>query len=303
MSITCTDIEDSELTRKASYKFTNKFVHVTSTLPPECVQFDKNTRFRKVFLPTKYKTIADDILNFEVREDDIWVITYPKSGTTLMSNIVWLLKNDLDFETDTTVRLNARVFYLESGLIFNDGYDQQAAIIINEMDRKLDIINAAKSPRIIKTHLHVNLLPKQIWTVKPKIIYVAREPKDVAVSFYHHYRNIQCYEGNFNDFMEAFLADHIIYAPIHDHIINYLKLRNEKNCFFTTYEEIQTDSLKVVKNINEFLGESYSDEQLMRVCEHVSFDKMKLNPGTNWERDIVWMEKLFNFQRPEKDFR
>lgn len=302
MSITCTDIEDSELTRKASYKFTNKFVHVTSTLPSECTQFEPNYKFRKIFLPANFKTMADDILNLQVRKDDIWIITYPKSGTTLMSDIVWLLKNNLDFETNNKIRLNERVLYLESKLIFNDGYDEQAAILINELNRRLDVVNTAKSPRIIKSHLHVNLLPKQIWTVKPKIIYVSRNVKDVAVSWYHHFRNIQGYEGDFNDFMDAFLAHHIIYAPYHDHVQNYLKLKNEENVFFTTYEEIQADSFDVVKRVSEFFGENYSDEQLKRLCEHVSFDKMKLNPGINWERDLSLLKSYFRFQPPDTNF-
>ncbi len=45
------------------------------------------------------------------------------------------------------------------------------------------------SPRTMKTHLSKNLLPPQIYTKKPKIIYIARNPKDVAVSFYYMHRN------------------------------------------------------------------------------------------------------------------
>lgn len=303
MSIMCTDIEDSDLTGKASYKFTNKFVHVSSTLPPECTQIDRNYHFRKIFLPAEYKAIANDLLNFEVREDDVWVITYPKSGTTLMCNIVWLLKNNLDFQTDTAVRLNARAPYLESRLIFNDAHDQRPGPLVNVMRGKIDIVNAAESPRVIKSHLHVNLLPRQIWTVKPKIVYVARDPRDVAVSCYHHYRNVQGYVGDFDDFMDAFLAEHIMYAPIQDHVQNFLQLRNEKNFFFTSYEEIQSNRFEVIRNVMKFLEASYSDEQLMRLCEHVSFEKMKSNSGANWEGDIALMEESFRFQRPDKGFR
>lgn len=34
----------------------------------------------KHILPSSYLAFADEIENFEVRDSDIWVITYPKSG-------------------------------------------------------------------------------------------------------------------------------------------------------------------------------------------------------------------------------
>ena len=37
--------------------------------------------------------MADRIYNFEVREDDIWVVSYPKTGTTLSLEMVWMIVN------------------------------------------------------------------------------------------------------------------------------------------------------------------------------------------------------------------
>jgi hypothetical protein len=36
--------------------------------------------------------------NFEVYSDDIWLTCYPKTGSTLVQEMVWLVNNDLDFE-------------------------------------------------------------------------------------------------------------------------------------------------------------------------------------------------------------
>ena len=35
-----------------------------------------------VWMPKKYRAAAEKIYNFEVKEDDIWIVTFPKCGTT-----------------------------------------------------------------------------------------------------------------------------------------------------------------------------------------------------------------------------
>ena len=46
-------------------------------------------------------------------------------------------------------------------------------------------IDDVPSPRIIKTHLPHKVLPKQLWEKAAKVIYIARNPKDLAVSYYN----------------------------------------------------------------------------------------------------------------------
>ena len=42
-----------------------------------------------VMLPSNFKNFAQKIWNFTVRKDDIWIVTYPKCGTTLTQEIMW----------------------------------------------------------------------------------------------------------------------------------------------------------------------------------------------------------------------
>jgi len=71
----------------------------------------------------------------------------------------------------------------------------------------MEIVNGMDSPRYIKTHLPLNLLPQELLTKRPKIIYVARNPKDQCVSFYHHRVLIEGYKGTVDDFVDEYVQD------------------------------------------------------------------------------------------------
>ncbi len=104
---------------------------------------------------------------------------------------------------------------------------------------------------------------------------MVRNPKDAAVSFYHHYRNIVGYRGNKEDFFEAFLNDMVIYAPFQDHILDFYNMRNEDNVLFLSFESMKRDIHSVIKKTMVFLNKEFDDNQINQLANHLSFDEMK----------------------------
>ena len=62
--------------------------------------------------------LQERIKQFELRPDDIWIITYPKCGTTWTQELVWMLVNDVNTEAGQ-VSLHERVPFLEMNCLLN----------------------------------------------------------------------------------------------------------------------------------------------------------------------------------------
>lgn len=53
------------------------------------------------------------VYEFQVRDDDTFVVSFPKCGTTWIQEATWLLSNNLDFNTANQQSLGARSAFLE----------------------------------------------------------------------------------------------------------------------------------------------------------------------------------------------
>lgn len=68
---------------------------------------------QKWLLPKSYENYADKIYNFQARPDDVFICTYPRSGTTWTQEMIWLIANNLDYETALKNSLLERFPFLE----------------------------------------------------------------------------------------------------------------------------------------------------------------------------------------------
>ena len=76
-----------------------------------------------------------------------------------------------------------------------------------------DKLDAMESPRVIKSHLPFYLLPPKLIDTC-KVIYVARNPKDVIVSYFYHHKfwdELHGFNGNLEEFAQFYIDDEGIY--------------------------------------------------------------------------------------------
>jgi hypothetical protein len=69
------------------------------------------------------------------------------------------------------------------------------------------LFDSMPSPRILNTHIYFRHLPKDFQNRKCKILYMLRNPKDVAVSFYNHHVKVLEYEysGSWEHYLTRYL--------------------------------------------------------------------------------------------------
>uniref|UniRef100_A0A1B6GG97 Sulfotransferase domain-containing protein n=1 Tax=Cuerna arida TaxID=1464854 RepID=A0A1B6GG97_9HEMI len=253
-------------------------------------------------MPEEYELYAERLHNFEVYEDDVWVISYPKCGTTWTQEMVWLIGNNCDFDAASDKLLLQRFPFLEAVSIIPQPQMDERAQFLDEhvlFADTIDFVEEQPSPRFIKSHLPVALLPKQIWTKKPKIIYVTRNPMDAAISYYHHHRLWNGYVGSYETFMEGFLQDKLVYSPFWEHVLEYKNMENQEHVLITSFEEMKADLKGVILRTADFMGKKLSDEQVEELMFHLSFANMKNNPAINGEDFIKEVKEKHDM--PEDD--
>lgn len=269
ISINCIPVQPKT---DCKYQYCASFIHVSPVDLPDIPIAKKWIHQRPSFFNDSYLQISELIADFEVRSDDIWVITFPKSGTTWTLEMIRMFNMDLDYDKAANIKQE-------------DCYDMIDVVNVYKHEglssHSLKKIAARPSPRIIKSHLPIELLPKSIWTAKPKIIITSRNPKDTCVSYFHHYRNLHSYKGDLESFVKIFLADEVLYAPFYERILNYWSARHEPNILFFTYEEMKSDLMSVLRKTQHFLGKSFSEDQLERLSRYLHVDTMTNNPNAN----------------------
>ncbi|XP_069462757.1 amine sulfotransferase-like [Ambystoma mexicanum] len=220
----------------------------------------------------------DAMFEEEIRDSDVLQVTYPKSGTVWMNQILCLIYNS-----------NHR-----NGSENIPTLDQIPSI---EYNFKHVDLKTRPSPRLMCTHLPYNLVPNGFRQKKGKVIYVYRNPKDALTSLYHFSKAFVPLKEfqNFEEAMDHFLSGNVGANSWFDHVKGYHEHRDEFNILFLVYEEMVKDLKSNVLRLCEFLGKPLEDAEVNMVVERATFKNMISDPMANCDSlpsDILQQDRV-----------
>lgn len=194
--------------------------------------------------------VQSPLEKFVPRGDDIFAVSYPRSGTTWVQMILYQLTTggEMNFGHITQV-----CPWLERAL--SHGAD----------------LDALPSPRVFKSHLPYSKIPKG----PCKYIYVARAGKDVAVSYGHFQKTHMGFKGTFEEFFEQFLAGEVHYGSWYRHVRGWWRRRKDANVLFLRYEDLLEDLEGCLRRMAAFLGREIPSERFPGILQRCSFAFMK----------------------------
>uniref|UniRef100_A0A8C9XPL3 Sulfotransferase n=1 Tax=Sander lucioperca TaxID=283035 RepID=A0A8C9XPL3_SANLU len=242
-----------------------------------------------------------NVQNFQARPDDILIATYPKAGNINSHE----QNNKKQYIKSWNIKKHSKQIFKKQ---------QQINPLLLPCETLLTLYlpfhtgkdladNLPTSPRLIKTHLPVQFVPKSFWEQNSTIIYVARNAKDNMVSYFHFDRmtRTQPEPGEWSSYIHRFMEGKMVFGSWYDHVNGWWKKKQtHSKLHYMFYEDLSEDTGREIDNLCSFLGLSRSDEEKKRVASGVQFDNMKKDDTTNYSTHCAMDFKISPFMRKGK---
>ncbi|XP_033108196.1 sulfotransferase family cytosolic 1B member 1-like [Anneissia japonica] len=122
-------------------------------------------------------------------------------------------------------------------------------------------------PRIVKKEI-----------LEGEVIYVARNPKDNAVSMYHFVLPVMKSVGvdfPWEAFLEMYSLGKQPFGSWASHVVPFWEHRNDSNFLFLKYEDMKADHTEAVRKIATHLGYSTSEDVIRKTVENSTAERTK----------------------------
>ena len=202
---------------------------------------------------------------FVVKDNDVFVVTFPRSGTTWTEQMVHLLVHNGE---QGEQRLTDAVPWLET--------------LPHRSSDMTEFLKTMPQRRLFTSHLPYPLMPSAKNTTA-KFVYVARNPKDVATSFYFHDQSKGGYDGTWEEHFQLFLDGGLTFGSYFDHVLPWWEAsQRDKNILFLKYEDMKNDHAGNVAKIASFLDLQADSQLIDKVVALSSFKSMSSGESTNF---------------------
>ena len=212
--------------------------------------------------------------DFQFRDDDIFVATYGKSGTTWVQQII----SQLLFDGEEGIETAEMSPWVD--------------LRVPPKEVKLPALEAQTHRRFLKTHLPVDAL---VFSEKAKYVYIGRDGRDVVWSMYNHHANAnQAWYDALNEtpglvgppidrpnesiveyFAEWLEQDGYPWYPFWENIRSWWAIRDLPNVHLMHFVNLKDDMPGEMRKLAAFLDIPINEEKWDDIVEHCTFDYMK----------------------------
>lgn len=184
----------------------------------------------------------------EVFSDDVFLVSYPRSGNTWLRFMLGKLIYHVDMD------------FINKEDVIPDIYKNS-----NKQLKKI------KRPRIIKSHEPFDQRYQ-------KVIYIYRDPRDVVISYYRWFQKYKDYSKGLDDFISKFIDGTLDdYGCWGKHVTGWIdNFEDKDDLLILSYENIRDDTYKELIEILKFLDLERSEQEINDSIMWASANKMKV---------------------------
>jgi hypothetical protein len=198
-----------------------------------------------------------------VRAEDTFIVSYPRSGNTWTRFLVASLLHPQEPVTFSNIE----------------------RLIPDAEAQSNRYMRRAPSPRIIKTHSYLD--PRY-----PRVIYIVRDPRDVALSYYDFSRKYRHFEDSYpldryiGDFVHGRLISAAGWGTWGENVASWVFARGARPGFLLLrYEDIKARPERELTRLADYFGIAATPELLRTTMDRSSADRMReleKTQGKDW---------------------
>eukprot|EP00522_Entomoneis_paludosa_P009681 CAMPEP_0172448270 /NCGR_PEP_ID=MMETSP1065-20121228/7313_1 /TAXON_ID=265537 /ORGANISM="Amphiprora paludosa, Strain CCMP125" /LENGTH=315 /DNA_ID=CAMNT_0013199713 /DNA_START=58 /DNA_END=1002 /DNA_ORIENTATION=- len=261
-----------------------------------------------------------------LQSTDVFIASYPKSGTTWTQHIVLslLMREQRNDPTRSTEKAPNMYQHVSDYAPFLDIDAHWELPKDNNHDAPPQLVSWIRDNhttlgrRVFNTHLRFDMLPSG---AAAKIIYVVRSPLDVCVSFFYHlsHQVEGRYEQDLNVFFEEWLKGELPFGSWIDHVMSYAAgvsnattndhnnnsaittttiLNDGRQVLWISYEDMVDNLEAVVQDMAQFLNLQYVTYQeiTQELLPTFTFAAMRQDLSRFQPQSVTWKDN-FSFLR------
>lgn len=223
---------------------------------------------------------------------DVFVCSYPKSGTTWMQHIVSTL-------CAGGVKAGEHVSDYTPFFDIDPHWDLEVPELVPSIKAKHEKIGR----RMFNTHLRWEMMPAHL---SARFVYVVRDGRDTCVSFYHHLTHQMKKDGSepvetrdFTAFHSDWIAGKMPFGSWADHLWSWDASRQDERVLIVRYEDLLTDLKPNVARIAAHLGVEWNETKAEELLPKFSFEYMKENRSLFEPVSVQWKDNFAFLRKGE----